>query len=125
MNINWNNKWKSVLIWLSAYLNFIAFVVVGGYFYIKKEDEELQTVTKRAFLVTLCFTAINAFFSIINSIGGLTNNYYTSSLYEFYSICVSIVGIAKIIVFATFIVLALIKKDAPAACENEGTPENE
>ncbi len=117
MNINWNNKWKAVLVWLSAYLNFIAFVLVGGYFYIKKEDEELQSATKHAFLVTLAFTAISAFLSIFNYIGGLTNNYYASAAYEFYSVCTTIVGIAKIIVFATFIILALVKKDASAAIE--------
>ena len=125
MNFDWNNKWKSVLVWLSAYLNFIAFVVVGGYFYVKKEDEALQSETKHAFLVTLIFTAINAFFSIFNYIGNLTNNYYASSAYEFYSICSAIVGIAKIIVFATFVILALVKKDAPAAPEAKDTAENE
>ena len=125
MNFTWNNKWKSVLVWLSAYLNFIAFVVVGGYFYIKKEDEELQTATKRAFLVTLGFTAINAFFSIFNNIGNLTDNYYASFAYEFSSICSVIISIAKIIVFATFIVLALIKQDAPAVSENKDTAEGE
>ena len=125
MNINWNSKWKSVLVWLSAYLNFIAFVLVGGYFFVKKEEEELQTATKRAFLVTLIFTAINAFFSVFNYIGGLTNNYYTSSAYDFYSTCTTIVGIARIIVFATFIILTLVKKDAPAASANKDTAENE
>ena len=124
MNITWNNKWKSVLIWLSAYLSFIAFVVVGGYFYIKKEDDELQTATKRAFLVTLCFTAISAFFSIFNYIGNLSNNYYGSSAYEFYSICTTIVGIAKIIVFTIFIILALVKKDVSVASEKIDVTEN-
>ena len=125
MNFNWNKKWKSILVWLSAYLNFIAFVLVGGYFYIKKEDEEVQSATKQAFLVTLIFTAINAFFSIFNYIGNLTDNYYASSAYEFYSISSAIVGIAKIIVFATFVILALVKKDAPAAPETKDTAENE
>ncbi|MBR2460447.1 MAG: hypothetical protein IKB34_04375 [Clostridia bacterium] len=125
MNIDWNNKWKSVLVWLSAYLSFIAFVVVGGYFYIKKEEEEIQTATKRAFLVTLCFTALSAFFSIFNYIAGLTDNYYASSAYDFYSVSIAIVGIVKITVFATFIILALIKKGAPADCEANDTAENE
>ena len=125
MNINWNSKWKSVLVWLSAYLSFIAFVVVGGYFYIKKEEEAVQTATKRAFLVTLIFTAISAFFSVFNYIGGLANNYYNSFAYDFYSICTTIVAVAKIIVFATFIILALTKKNAPAASESEDTAKSE
>ncbi len=125
MHINWNNKWKAVLVWLSAYLNFIAFVVVGGYFYVKKEDEELQSATKQAFLVTLGFTAISAFLSIFNYIGGLTNNYYASDAYDFYSVCTTIVGIAKIVVFATFIILALVKKESAAAIEATDSKENE
>lgn len=124
MNSNWNTKWKSVLVWLSAYLTFIAFVVVGGYFYVKKEDEELQIATKRAFLVTLSFTAINAILSIFNYIISLTDNYYASSAYEFYSTCSTIVGIAKIVVFAVFIILALAKKDTPATSENTPPLEN-
>ena len=124
MNSNWNTKWKSVLVWLSAYLTFIAFVVVGGYFYVKKEDEELQIATKRAFLVTLSFTAINAILSIFNYVISLTDNYYASSAYEFYSTCSTIVGIAKIVVFAVFIIFALAKKDTPATSENTPPPEN-
>ena len=121
MNFNWNNKWKSVLIWLSAYLNFISFVLVGGYFYVKGEDEELQTATKRAFLLTLGFTAVSALLSIFNYIGGLTNNYYASSAYEFYSVSVTIVNIIKILVFATFIILTLVKKDGAASDATDST----
>ena len=119
MNITWNNKWKTVLVWLSAYLNFIAFVIVGGYFYIKKEDEDVQKATKNAFVVTLCFTAIGAFLSIFNYIGGLTDNYYASSAYNFYSVCNAVVGMAKIVVFAVFVILALIKKDVIEADADE------
>jgi len=121
MNFNWNNKWKSVLIWLSAYLNFISFVLVGGYFYVKGEDEELQTATKRAFLITLGFTAVGALLSIFNYIGGLTNNYYASSAYEFYSVSVTIVNIIKILVYATFIILTLVKKDTAASDATDST----
>lgn len=127
MNFTWDKKWKSVLIWLSAYLNFIAFVLVGGYFYVKKEDEVLETETKRAFFVTLCFTAVNAFLNIFTSIGGLTDNYYSSSAYEFYSVTSVIVNIIKVLVFATFIILALVKKDAaaPAPADNESNDTDE
>lgn len=117
MNFNWNKKWKSVLVWLSAYLNFIAFVLVGGYFYIKKEDEEVQSATKQAFLVTLIFTAINAFLLLFSNIGGLTNTYYSSSAYKFYSVCVNLVNIAKVVVYATFIIFTLVKKDETAMVE--------
>ncbi|MBE5730925.1 MAG: hypothetical protein E7350_03145 [Clostridiales bacterium] len=125
MNNVWNKKWKSVLVWVSGYLNFLALVLVGGFFYVKNEDEELQTAAKHAFIVTIIFAAISAFFSIFNYIGGLTNNYYSSDAYEFYSTCNTIVGIAKIIVYAVFVVLALVKKRAPAPAENTQSNENE
>lgn len=111
MNITWNNKWKTVFVWLSAYLNFLAFVLVGGYFYIKKEDEEVQSATKHAFVVTLCFAAITAFLSIFNYIGGLTDGYYSSSAYNFYSVCNAVVGMARIVVYAIFVILSLTKKN--------------
>ena len=125
MNITWNNKWKTVLVWLSAYLNFIAFVVVGGYFYIKKEDEEVQSAAKHAFVVTLCFSAIAAFLSLFNYIGGLTDNYYASSAYNFYSVCNAVAGIAKIVVYAVFVILALIKKDSSQTTTEADTSEKE
>lgn len=124
MNNIWNKKWKTVLVWVSAYLNFLALVLVGGYFYAKKEDE-LQTATKHAFIVTIIFAAISAFFSIFNYIGGLTNNYYSSDAYEFYTTCNNIVGIAKIIVYAVFVILALVKKSAPASTEDTQSNEND
>jgi len=125
MNFNWNNKWKSVLVWLSAYLNYIAFAVVGGYFYIKNEDEEVQSATKQAFLVTLIFTAINAFLLLFSNIGGLTNTYYSSSAYKFYSVCVNLVNIAKVVVYATFIIFALVKKDETPAVEAKDSEDGE
>ena len=112
----WNKKWKTALVWVSGYLNFLALLLVGGFFYVKKEEEELQVAAKNAFIVTAIFTALNAFLSLFNYIGGLTNTYYGSSAYEFYSTFSTIVGIARIVVFAVFVILAFVKKEtAPAA----------
>ena len=125
MNFNWNNKWKSVFVWLSAYLNFIAFVLVGGYFYVKKEEEEIQKATKQAFLVTLVFTAVNAFLLLFSNIGGLTDTYYSSSAYKFYSVCVNLVNIAKVVVYAAFIILALVKEENSASVESMDSKDGE
>lgn len=111
----WTKKWKTVLIWASGYLNFLALVLVGGYFYVKNEDEELQTVSKRAFWVTLIFAAISAFLSLFNYVGGFFNQYYSSSAYEFYSICNKLYSMARIIVYAVYIILALVKKEDSAS----------
>ena len=114
-NLHWNNKWKSVLVWLSAYLNFIAFVVVGGYFYVKKDDEEVQTASRHAFITTLIFSAVSALLSVYNYIGGFVDSYYSSAAYELYSSLNALAGIARIVVFAVFIILAIVKKETATA----------
>ncbi len=111
MNKIWTKKWKSVLIWICAYLNFIAYALVGGYVIFKTEDEELQRTAKNAFWVTIIFAAISAFFSLFNYVAGLTDNYYSSDAYEFYSVCTTLVNIARIVVYAVCVVLTFLKKD--------------
>ena len=54
----WDKKWIKILIWLSGYINFIAYAIVGGYVIAKSQDEELRKETKKAFIVTLVFTAL-------------------------------------------------------------------
>ncbi len=89
----------------------MAFALVGGYVIVKDEDEELKHTAKLAFFVTLIFAALSAFLSIFNYIGGFADRYYSSNAYEFYSVCTSLVGIAKIVTHAVFIVMAFLKKD--------------
>ena len=117
MNKIWTKKWKSALIWMSAYLNVIAFALVGGYVIVKDDDEELGKTVKNAFIVTIIFAALSAFLSIFNYIGGFADNYYSSNAYEFYSVCNSLVGIARIVVYAVFVILSLVKKEETADAE--------
>ena len=115
----WTNKWKSLLVWMSGYLNFIAFALVGGYVIVKSEDEGLQKTTKTAFIVTMIFTALSAFLTLFNYIAGSSDNYYTSDAYEFYGTFSMLVGIAKIIVYTIFIVMTLIKKEDSTETEDD------
>ncbi len=105
----WNNAWKKCLIWFSGYFSFIAFAIVGGYTIVKNEDEELIKCTKTVFIVTLIFTAITAFLTIFSSFAGMSDNYYSSAAYDFYDICSKLVSVAKILVYAFFIVVELIR----------------
>ena len=114
MNGTWTKKWKSVFVWMSAYLSFIAYALVGGYVILKCDDEELQKTTKKAFVVTIIFAAVSAFFSLFNYIAGFADNYYGSGAYEFYSVCVSLIGIAKIVTYALFVILEFLKKEEKA-----------
>ncbi len=125
MNSIWTRKWKTVFLWMSAYLSFIAYALVGGYVILKEEDDELKLAAKHALIVTVIFSALSAFLSLFNYIGGLTSNYYTSTAYEFYSTCSSLVGIAKIAVFAVFVVMAFLKKESPAAQSDDTAPDAE
>ncbi len=111
MKKTWSNKWKKCLIWFSGYFSFIAFAVVGGYAVIKGEDEELKKTAKTAFVVTLIFAAISAFLTIFYNFASLSPNYYGGGAQSFYQILSAIVAVARIIVFAVFVIIELAKND--------------
>ncbi len=107
----WSKKWKQILIWFSGYVSFIAFAIIGGYTIVKSDDEDLKKTAKQTFIVTLIFTAVSALLALLNYVGGFSDNYYSSALYEMYSILTRIISIAQIIVYAIFIILTLAQKD--------------
>ncbi len=111
MNGNWSKKWKQVLIWFSGYISFLAFAIVGGYTIVKSEDEELKKTAKQTFIVVLIFAAINAAMALFNYVGGFSDNWYSSSAYDFYSTLSKLVSIASIVVYGIFIVWTLLKKE--------------
>lgn len=125
-----NNMWKKVFIFLSAYLSIIAFAVLGGVIWYKKDEEEdVKKTLKLALIITLIFTAISAFLSIYNHIGSLCPNYYSSTAYDFYDILSTIVALSKIIVFAILIIKEIvcvikIKKLNNGKVEGNLTEEN-
>lgn len=125
-----NNMWKKVFIFLSAYLSIIAFAVLGGVIWYKKdEDEDVKKTLKLALILTLIFTAISAFLNIYNHIGSLCLGYYSSTAYDFYDIVSTIVALAKIIVFAILIIKEIvcvikIKKLNNGKVEGNLTEEN-
>lgn len=101
----WNNRWKKALIWLCGYVSLIAYAITGGYVIVKSEDEDLRRTAKTAFIVTLIFTAIDAFVSVLSSIHGLAG--YNQGFSEFLSWFRFFLQIAKIAVYAVFILLSL------------------
>ncbi len=114
MNGTWSEKWKKALIWFSAYSSIIAYALVGGYVIVKDEDEELKKTTKMAFFVTLIFAALSAFLSVFYNFASMGDGYTLSGAYDFYNIANKLVSIAKIAVYAVFIVLEFAKKDNTA-----------
>lgn len=116
----WTSRWKKALIWISGYLSFIAFAVVGGYTIVKSEDEDLKKTAKTAFIVTLIFTALSALYSILSSINAIAG--YNQGLSEFLSWFNMFQRIAEIAVYAFFVLASLFiakDEDEKAAKEPE------
>lgn len=115
----WNNRWKKALIWLCGYVSLIAYAITGGYVIVKSEDEDLRRTAKTAFIVTLIFTALDAFVSILSSIHGLSG--YNQGFSDFLSWFRFFMQIAKIAVYAVFIIFSLFggEKDGADASKTE------
>ncbi len=111
MNAEWTMKWKKCLIWFSSYMSFIAFALVGGYVIVKNDDEELKKTSKLVLIVSLIFAAVSAFLSVFYNFASMSNTYYSSGASDFYSIATSLVNVAKIAVFAFFIIRELAAKE--------------
>lgn len=114
----WSKRWKKLLIWVCGYLSIVAYAIVGGYTIVKCDDRELKETSKRAFVVVLIFTALEALsllFSAINSVGG--------GMSGFLSVYHLIVVIGKIVVFACFAILSFFEgKDASEAEKRSAKP---
>lgn len=108
---NWNNKLSKLFIYLSGYVSFIAFAIVGGFTLVKTDDEELKTTTKRVFIITLIYYALVAVMAIFNYFGAMSNNYYGSGFYNFVRIMNNLIEIVKIVVFATLMLFVIFKND--------------
>lgn len=118
-----NNMWKKIFVLLSGYVSFIAFAVLGGLIWYKNEEnEEIKKTVKLTLIISLIFTAISALLGLYNYIGSLWSHYYSTDAYEAYGIISSLVSIAKIIVFAVFIIRELVnglgKKESATTTNN-------
>lgn len=120
----WTKKWKEVLIWLSGYFSLISYAIVGGYVIVKSDDDDLKKTAKTAFIVTLIFTALSALLTLYNYFGSFSDGYYSSVAYNIYTNSNTVLGIAKIIVYAVFIIMALVSKKRPIQQAEQGSEEN-
>ncbi len=120
MNGTWTKKWKTLFIWFSGYFSFTTLAIVGGWTIVKSEDEGLKKTAKLAFIVTLIFAAISAFLSIYHNFAGIFDNYYSSVAYDIYDVLTKLLNIAKIVVFAVFIIKEFVnEKNAATKSEEE------
>ena len=122
----WTEKLTNVLLWVGGYVNFIAFALLGGYIIVKGNDKQKLTI-KKVFIIVLLFLGATAIMELFYNFASMSGDYYGSFAQDIYSIMTKIIDIAKIGVFATFVVLELIKKDKTSAesMNNIEQPKND
>lgn len=100
---NLSAKWQKLIVWLTGYLNIIAFFLAGGYVYTKTQDEEVKNSAKTALILVAGFTAIEMLRGLIYYIMTLSNaSYEALSAMSDLSYVLTII---KIVVFATLFAL--------------------
>lgn len=117
-----SSKWQKTVIWLTGYLNIIAFILSGGYIYQKTEDEDVKTSVKTVLIFLVGFTGLDILRMVIYNILSVA-----SVGYETLNVISAIGGILSVIrgiVFVTFYILdmcgiKLIPVVAGAKCESE------
>lgn len=95
-------KWQKTILWVTGYLNIIAFVIAGGYIHQKTEEETLRSSAKEVFLFTAIFTGISAFMSALQDLFALAETSQASL-----NKIIWFVNLLHIVVFAVFFLLDL------------------
>lgn len=62
---NLSTKWQKLIVWLTGYLNVIAFFIAGGYTYLNTEDEDVKDSAKNVLLLLAGFAGIELVRSLI------------------------------------------------------------
>ena len=102
---NLSIKWQKLIIWLTGYLNIIAFVIAGGYTYLNTEDMPVKASAKKVLLLVAGFTALDLIRALVYNIMSLFDaNYVALGRMSKAGLAIAII---KTIVFAVLFVLDL------------------
>lgn len=104
---NLSSKWQKLIIWVTGYLSIIAFVIGGGYIYMKTEDADVKKSAKTVFLISIVFTALDIIFLIIRNITSAAGDYQAINGV---SITVGVIAMIEAIVFVVFCALDMVGK---------------
>ncbi len=102
---NLSEKLQKLIVWLTGYLNVIAFFIAGGYVYLNTDSEDVKTSSKTVLYLVAGFTGLEILRSIIYNILSLVNVDYTT-LNAFSDVAL-VLSIIKAIVFVTLFILDL------------------
>ncbi len=100
--------WKKLIIWLTGYLNIIAFIVGGGYLYLKTDDEEIKCSAKLALFTVAAFTGLDIIYAILYNLFNIFGAGYETLANL--AIVQRIFALAEIIVFLTLFILDILGK---------------
>ena len=114
-------KWQKLIIWLTGYLNIIAFVIAGGYTYLNTEYKAVKATAKKVLLLLAGFTAIDILRTLIYNVISLFEADYNAI--EVISKIGTAIAIIKAITFVVLFVLD-IKNDMKKEADSEDTSEN-
>lgn len=95
--------WQKLVIWLTGYLNIIAFVIGAGYIYTKCDDEEIKCTAKLSLITVGGFALLDMFYSFVYQILTVFGASY-EALDEL-AIVSGIFAILKILIFISFFIL--------------------
>lgn len=110
-------KWQKTIIWLTGYVNIVAFILAGGYLFKNTECEEVKRSAKIAFVVTAIFTALEAILNFLQYCCGLAESagaWLTKTYY--------VIQIVKVIAFA---IMLIIDVTCGFDNQNKNTEENQ
>ncbi len=102
---NVSPKIQKLIVWLTGYLNIVAFVLAGGYVYLKTEDDDVKQSSKTVLILLAIFTAVEIVRTFFYYIFSVASN---GSALQTLNTLASVVGIIKVIVFVVFFVLDMV-----------------
>ena len=91
-----SDRWAKLILWAGSYVSAFLFALIGGYYWLNTDREELKNECKKVLWVTLIFLALQMVITLISSFNGI----FGINGYSFISVITSIVTFAKICTFA-------------------------
>ena len=103
-----SSKWQKLIVWLTGYVNIIAFVLAGGYVYLNTEDDDVKDSAKSVLYIVAIFTALELVRSLVYNVLNVSGADY-GTLNVLTTIAMIITAL-KMVVFAVLFVCDMCGK---------------